>query len=680
MFTLFSNPLYLVGAAGILLPLVIHLLTRERVRRVAFSTLRFFVRNSRATLARKRFQEALLILLRMAACLLLALAFANPQSGCGRKDAHEGTGTARVLVVDVSGSMSRPEAAKAMAKALGDAVPSGEGGARPALIAFDDSARVVCGFDADATELSRALAELKPGQGASNLDAALRKAADLIAQEKAAKKQIVLISDLQKTGWSHYRGAWRLSRGMELVVRPVVVDHAEDNVAIVQADVPQSLVRDGQPRTLNARIMNYGAGKREGVKVTLTVNGKDVESRVITLPAAAAVAVRFRAAFDADVDNAGAIRVTAEDADPADNVFYFNVRVVPRIPVVILNGCPAARPQDDAAFFFKTAMTVGEQTPFDVRVVKAADAQPQDLAGAAVVIVADADTVSAPVAAAMRAIMEKGGGALFLPGRSVDPARFGRTFGDLAPCGLRQVLAPRISQQFAKETTLTDLDYNHPIFDVFSMSHHGNFGSIAFLKYWEVIGSQAARVLGRFDDGHPAILEKRIGKGASILSMTPGDLEWNDFPHRVLFIPYVHQVVQYLGAHTEQRTAYAVGDVPVFPAKTVVRDDQGRVLTGPDAATASPGLRLVTPPAGSGGAPFRVAVNRDISEADPAVVEPAEIKEALRVGSEDDEDAPAGKAEPKGPLARRERWMAVLLAFCILAVAELAVGNRTIRH
>jgi len=74
----FANPLYLVGLAGAALPLLIHLLTRDRVQRVVFPSLRFFVRTARASLVRRRFEEMLLIALRCVVCALLAVAFANP--------------------------------------------------------------------------------------------------------------------------------------------------------------------------------------------------------------------------------------------------------------------------------------------------------------------------------------------------------------------------------------------------------------------------------------------------------------------------------------------------------------------------------------------------------------------------------------------------------------------------
>src|SRR4051812_45545057 len=74
----FVHPLFLIGTLSALLPVIIHLLTRDRVRKVEFSTLRFFAQNSQRVLRRKRYQEMILLAMRMLVCALLGLAFARP--------------------------------------------------------------------------------------------------------------------------------------------------------------------------------------------------------------------------------------------------------------------------------------------------------------------------------------------------------------------------------------------------------------------------------------------------------------------------------------------------------------------------------------------------------------------------------------------------------------------------
>src|SRR5258708_3084113 len=103
----FRNPILLIGLAAALLPLLIYLLTRDKILTVPFSTLRFFAGTSSKLVKRKRWLETLLLLLRAALCALIVFAFARPflRSKVGGNNMR--AAQAVVLAMDVSQSMSR---------------------------------------------------------------------------------------------------------------------------------------------------------------------------------------------------------------------------------------------------------------------------------------------------------------------------------------------------------------------------------------------------------------------------------------------------------------------------------------------------------------------------------------------------------------------------------------------
>ena len=69
-------PLLLVA----LLPVLLHILDRRRARAVAWPAMQFLIPKSRARLRRLRLREALLILVRSLAALLIAYAILQPVS------------------------------------------------------------------------------------------------------------------------------------------------------------------------------------------------------------------------------------------------------------------------------------------------------------------------------------------------------------------------------------------------------------------------------------------------------------------------------------------------------------------------------------------------------------------------------------------------------------------------
>ena len=66
----FLSPWMLIGLAALALPIIIHLLQRQRVVQIPFSTLRFLKLVQSKTARRSRVENLLLLLLR---CLVFAL-------------------------------------------------------------------------------------------------------------------------------------------------------------------------------------------------------------------------------------------------------------------------------------------------------------------------------------------------------------------------------------------------------------------------------------------------------------------------------------------------------------------------------------------------------------------------------------------------------------------------------
>ena len=695
----FASPYYLLGLLAAALPILIHLLTRDRIQRVSFSTLRFFAKGSQAVLRRKRILEAILVAMRAAVCALIALAFARPFLGAG-DDGAVTAGAACVIVADVSASMRRPGLTEELQQEAMSAVNSlGDGRDAAALVTFDDRATVAVPLTKDLGKLRAAIARVTPGHGGTEISEAVRRADLVLRRAKAEKKQVLLISDLQRTGWRAPMD-WKLAPGVELAV--VVPEQGDDgNCAVVQAAYPHGAVASPEPQTIGVRVESFLESERRDVPVTLRINDKDVNTQTVNLRPGTAVPVRFRHALERAGDNPGTVTVSVEDSMPEDNTLYFNVRVIPRIKAILIRG-PAVASQRAAAFFLSKALAPGERSPFQVRTVTAAKATAGDVLGARVAILLDVVDVPARVADALRSLLNRGGGVLFLPGDRTQAAAFNQTFADLAPCKLRRKLTPRAGPDETPEAVLTTIDFDHPILAIFHHPHHGDLSRPKFRRFWEVTDSQLAHVLARFDDGRPAMLERRVGAGTSIMLVSPADMRWNDLPLRATFLPLVHQTVRYLAVRTEAETQFVVGDRLPVPKGRRFTDPEGKVR-GADSAIASvPGFHSLsggegdspqrtvpgsgdrrglptTPSPRPGDREFLFAVNRRAEEADPRAAAPDEIAAALTRAQGEVVEHAAGQATDDGPRGGK-LWRYLMLAVIALSVGELALGNHTLRH
>src|SRR3954453_16455973 len=102
---------FLLGLLGVAIPIVIHLIHRQRYPERPFTTLRFFDKTVKHNVIQRRLIDRLLLLLRVLGRALLALGLSRPFWPGG------GVGERRmslVIVLDISPSMGRVKDGKTL--------------------------------------------------------------------------------------------------------------------------------------------------------------------------------------------------------------------------------------------------------------------------------------------------------------------------------------------------------------------------------------------------------------------------------------------------------------------------------------------------------------------------------------------------------------------------------------
>ena len=120
----------------------------------------------------------------------------------------------------------------------------------------------------------------------------------------------------------------------------------------------------------------------------------------------------------------------------------------------------------------------------------------------------------------------------------------------------------------AGRARLVGLEYGHPVFEPFRAPRSGDFSAARFYGYRAMTLQPGANVLARFDDGAPALIERRVGAGRVLMWASSLDLEWNDLAVKPIFLPFVHQVARYLAAYRSPEPWLTVGEV-LDPARTM---------------------------------------------------------------------------------------------------------------
>src|SRR5687767_10933933 len=170
----FLTPLFLVGLIGLAIPVLLHLIQRERKRVVEFPSLMFLRRIPYQSVRRRRIRDWALLAMRLAALVLIVVAFARPffkrdsLSAAAQNGAREA-----VILVDTSYSMEYGDRWQRARTAARDAVGGLAAGDRASLVFFSAGAEVAVRSSADRGRLEAGLATAATGPGATRFAPAL---------------------------------------------------------------------------------------------------------------------------------------------------------------------------------------------------------------------------------------------------------------------------------------------------------------------------------------------------------------------------------------------------------------------------------------------------------------------------------------------------------------------------
>ena len=194
----FLNPLLLIGTAGIIVPILIHLLNRFRHRRVDWGAMELLRRAVVLRSRRIRIEDLIMLLLRCLAVILLALAMARPTitaSGAKWFGAERQVGA--VIAIDGSYSMAyEPGVSSRFERAMTTLAQ-----VRKTLSPGNPVSLVLMGNEPRTLLRSAALAKARPLPERLNLSRCLDKVASLMAELKAPVRECYILTDAQRLTW-----------------------------------------------------------------------------------------------------------------------------------------------------------------------------------------------------------------------------------------------------------------------------------------------------------------------------------------------------------------------------------------------------------------------------------------------------------------------------------------------
>jgi hypothetical protein len=537
--------------------------------------------------------------------------------------------------------------------------------------------------------LTSALRRAELSAYGTNYAPGLQLAGRLLRESAHPHREVVLISDLQDVGWSRANDV-RLPEGVRFTPVPLADDVAP-NAAIANVTLAPQPRGDRQQVVVSARLLNRGPDAME-VRATFELNGQAIESKTISVAGRGTETVVFEPALVPESPGRAVVRLGGDEV-PTDDVFHFVLSAGQAVQVLVLEG-GGARPNQ--SLYLTRALGVGQQPGFRVASKPASAFRAADLDGVRVVILNDAPFPGGQPGAALRAFVEGGGGLLV--GLGDRAQQWPTNVQDLIP----GQLGPRVDRLDDGGAVLTNLDFGHPIFAVFSAPRSGDFsvGRVFRYRSFEAVSNDV--VLARFDDGGAALAGHSVGEGRVLVWTTTLDTYWNNLGIQPAFVPFLHEAVKYLARHVPLVPWRTVGDVvdlerfaadrerteiaqTVGTGGEVVLDvpggDRWR-LAGEETLVSipTPGFYGLRPAERPEATPLLLAVNVDPAEADLAPLDLEAFTAAI--ASTGAETAAAGAVRTLTRVEQEQRqglWWYLLVAALALLVTETVISNRLSR-
>lgn len=524
----FGLPWALAGLIAIAIPIIAHLLRRQKLPRQTLPTIAFLHQIHATRAARLRVVDLLLLITRallVAALVLIAAAPYRVVQSSLLDRQH-----ALAIVFDDSLSMAAIHEGKTLIEQA--AVLSAEQvrnlpeGSEVSVVLSGKPARVWVRRRSELDMVERVFGEIerRSTRGDALCDA-VRAAVELLLESQLTDRRLLVVSDLTQ-GTRADTCEWpshSIRVGFEKVSTPNPDNRRIASVEVVgERESPQGLRLDVQitgTSTTAAQSVRLRQKGQETQKASVE-SSDDGGTAVLSIPPGST---------DAVVE----LQLDPDDVLPADNVRGVLLGS-DTVHVLLVDGDPHPDPRKRETAFLSHALDVAPRIgrSFAVETLDAQDLSESAIIRSDVLVLANATLDEKWLPLVKRFV--SGGGSLWITaGDRINPRAYGSV--------LRELLPGRYTATRMEERPLALQSKALPELDQAKVRGRTPIAEV----------SLDAVVTARFSDGAPAMLEHRYLSGRVAMLATTVDDAWTDLPYQPVFVPFVLDTLLRLAGRSE---------------------------------------------------------------------------------------------------------------------------------
>jgi hypothetical protein len=497
----------------------------------------FFEQRQQSSVKHRRLRYLLLLAMRIALLVLLALLFAHPYFIT--QNAQVTGNKLRIIAVDRSFSM-RTTSALDRAKAEAHSLVSSRGaGAQAQVVALNGSVEVLTQPTNDPAGLDAAIDGIVPGDGKTSYGELARFARTVAANAKVPM-EVHLIGDMQKSGLPPGFADLQLPSGTDLQVHSVAPSNTK-NFAVENVRAP-GVVTDPKKVRFEVTVAAYQTAEPVKKTVSMLINGQTVQTKEVSIPAFGRGRLEFTG-IDASFGlNKGEVRIDGGDALPADDKFYFGFeRVEPR-KVLVAHDSRQAR----SLTYLRAALESAGDTPFTIDAMSCETTSGVDPTKYAFVMLSDCGTLPNTFEADLRKYAQAGGSVFVTLG-------FSSASRNKVPLTDWTIETSRYEGRDGERFLVaSQVDAGHPV--------TRRADALEAVRFYQIVRFTPgpSRTIARVGDGGALLSELAFGEGKVMVFGSTLDNLANDFPLHASFVPFVEHMFNYMGGTSEKPGAVPV--------------------------------------------------------------------------------------------------------------------------
>lgn len=557
----FLNPLLLLGILGASIPIIIHLINKRKAVSHQFAAIDFLLETNKRIYIKFKLRHLILLILRASLLVFLATAIAKPfLKDFGGGATEKNIPTSNVIIIDDSYSMQYSDrhepffvSAKIAAKKIIDTLTKDDDAA--VITCSSIASHVLPELDYDKKHLVDSIEQLQPGFTTTPIAPALDAAIEILTTAKAPAKRIFLLTDLTRNGWdtSWFKsGHERLQRH---VSRIHILDLSEGktlkNTAITNVEARLGTLERNAECHLLATVSNFSPARNKDLLAQVFVDGKKVTQGFFTIGADASETKEFVFPVEKEKDHMGWIEIP-EDALNTDNKRYFTTHKSHKIDVLLIDGDPKTNIYESETFYLEKALNPGREhaSPMKPAICSVHEVNNITFSNFAIVFLCNVETLPFEKIRELETFAKEGGAVIFTLGNKVDAQAYNNSFSSLLPHRLHTAKTFSGNSPLSEEQPLRlkTTEPIHPVINILSETH---MNTLSFAKFYRVFYVDPtplgdSRTILSFSDNTPALIERQVAKGKTLLFTSSIDRDWTDLPVKSFFLPLMQQLCKYV--------------------------------------------------------------------------------------------------------------------------------------